>query len=374
MNVDEITGAYAQESLSVSLDEIQRRGGRWSRRRSAAGIAAATAVAATVATVVMLTGGAAPKDALAPDTIADRNAGVCQREITLLRENGQQAYLPPTAPRLAITDGDAWLRVHVLDGMIYTCSSGSGSAPTIFGTRLPKNDGTLHLTGDLDVVVKAGGLLIGTVPAGTSGIDARLATGAAIRGETDGKIFAVWSPGADLQGAQVTARGADGPLGFATATTEANIDLNPTVLTQFCAQHGPQLLRGHAMPPRRFQLGGAQTALWIYADETAALICTWSSTNGYAVSGPIPAVTSAEPLPWVEIFGDDSWILGRVPSGAERVEIVLPSSQVVPAQISGPFFAAGWTDEQHVRPRKVLVYTADRIYTIEGGATTSVPR
>ncbi|GAA1414803.1 hypothetical protein ACFQZ4_42605 [Catellatospora coxensis] len=120
--------------------------------------------------------------------------------------------------RLAVQAGDDWLRLYVADGRrwVYLCEGNQYGHYQGFGSIIeePPTQG-LHFFGGWDAVAKPK-VLMGALPAGATAIEARLVSGEVLRGTHDGTYFAIWSPDATVEGATVTATGADGKV-IATA-------------------------------------------------------------------------------------------------------------------------------------------------------------
>lgn len=124
--------------------------------------------------------------------------------------------------RLAMQVGDDWLRLYVADDprWVRVCQGDQYGYYQGFGSIIeePSAQG-LHFFGGWDAVAKPK-VLMGALPAGASAIEARLVSGEVLRGTHDGVYFAIWAPGAIVEGATVTATGADGKL-IATAPAPA---------------------------------------------------------------------------------------------------------------------------------------------------------
>ncbi|WP_155373628.1 hypothetical protein [Catellatospora vulcania] len=116
--------------------------------------------------------------------------------------------------RLAMQSGDDWLRMSVSDAprWVYVCEGNQYGHYQGFGSIIeePPAQG-LHFFGGWDAVAKPK-VLMGALPAGATAIEARLVSGEVLRGTHDGVYFAIWSPGAIVEGATVTATGADGKV------------------------------------------------------------------------------------------------------------------------------------------------------------------
>lgn len=116
--------------------------------------------------------------------------------------------------RLAIQVGDDWLRMYVADDprWVRVCEGNQYGHYQGFGSIVeePPAQG-LHFFGGFDAVAKPK-VLMGALPAGATAIEARLVSGEVLRGTHDGVYFAIWSPDAIVEGATVTATGADGKV------------------------------------------------------------------------------------------------------------------------------------------------------------------
>ncbi len=113
------------------------------------------------------------------------------------------------AQRFEVRKGDQLLRVSVsaADEWISVCRSGPMGVDGVSGTRMSDGpDDQLRLFSSKGSMLEQD-LLLGHVPAGATGIEARLASGETVTGDHDGEVFAIWAPGGDVAGAQVTAVG-----------------------------------------------------------------------------------------------------------------------------------------------------------------------
>ncbi|GAA4605142.1 hypothetical protein BJY16_005268 [Actinoplanes octamycinicus] len=127
--------------------------------------------------------------------------------------------VPRLAERFVVRDGDRQIRVYLseADKWISTCRIGPAGAEETFGTVLnagPADKITLY--GDLDAVLKAK-MLIGRLPAKATAITAKLPSGRTLTGARDRDLFLIWAPDTEVEGARLTATGADGKV-VATVT------------------------------------------------------------------------------------------------------------------------------------------------------------
>lgn len=120
--------------------------------------------------------------------------------------------------RLAVQAGDDWLRMYVAEDprSVRICEGNRYGYYQAFGSVFeePTKQG-VDFFGGWDAVAKPK-VLMGALPAGATAIEARLVSGEVLRGTHDGVYFAIWSPNATVEGATVTATGADGKV-IATA-------------------------------------------------------------------------------------------------------------------------------------------------------------
>lgn len=199
--------------MTADLPTEPSRGG--GRRRHPVGWWHAAVVAALLAGVWAATGwgqGSAGSAAADGDYVA-----TCKDHLEQL----SGAVRPLPEPRIVVTRGEAWLRVYVIGGSVYACRHEASESITTFGAPIGSGPGTLRLVGGEDAVLK-GRVLLGTVPSGTTRIQARLATGELVEGRVDGDLFAIWSPGADLWAAEITALAGERVL--AVAHSPSNLD------------------------------------------------------------------------------------------------------------------------------------------------------
>jgi hypothetical protein len=170
---------------------------------------------ALVALAVLLAGGCTStgRNPASRDTEQERIA-LCTRF-----EPGTEK--PPAQPpvlRLLLRDGPNWLRVYrwqTSEPQIGVCQGGPDAWIVGFHTVMAEPDEAqpaadqLTFYGGVDAVVKAR-VLLGAVPPGATTIEARLPSGRTLAGQHDGVVFAVWAPGQEVEGAQVTAYDAGG--------------------------------------------------------------------------------------------------------------------------------------------------------------------
>ncbi len=115
--------------------------------------------------------------------------------------------------RFVARDGDYQARVYVsaADNWIIVCRDDPPGVRT-FGTRMePDAEDGIELFGAWDSVLKAN-LVIGRLPARTTTIRARLASGRVVTGSHDGEVFVIWAVDDSVLGARLTATGADGAV------------------------------------------------------------------------------------------------------------------------------------------------------------------
>lgn len=137
----------------------------------------------------------------APPT-ADSIQAECRRLYTEL--NPSFRTLP--AQRLEMRKDDELLRVYVSepDNYVSVCRSGANGLDAVAGTPMGEGPADqLRLFSSEDSMLKEN-LLLGHVPAGATTIEARLASGEMVTAAHDGDVFAIWSPDATVEGAQVT--------------------------------------------------------------------------------------------------------------------------------------------------------------------------
>ncbi|BCB82431.1 hypothetical protein GCM10022251_70460 [Phytohabitans flavus] len=147
--------------------------------------------------------------------------------------------------------------------------------------------------------------------------------------------------------------------------------LDSEAFARFCAAEQERVHPLMALPPLRFRLQDGDFVVWVYGHRGRIVTCrrdgivTYEPPSGGWTETLRPRVLAPE--------GPLSWVVGMIPRGTERVEVVLPSGRTVPADTNEEFYAASWTGEAAM-PVKVVATTRDQIFTFEDGYTSARPR
>jgi hypothetical protein len=193
----------------VSADPRPRTGTRW---RTTAAVMATTALLAAVG-VLSWRNGYATAVAAQPPTDADI-AAKCRENYTYTDTH----LVGEPVQRFVARDGDEQVRVYVseIDNWMIVCRADAMGVRSGMGTDMePTRADRIQLFNADDAVLKAN-LVVGRIPAGTTTINARLASGRVVTGTHDSEVFVVWAAGASVRGAQLTATRADGSVIAAT--------------------------------------------------------------------------------------------------------------------------------------------------------------